>query len=165
MVVAPSVDGAKKALGILKSNADAGLKFKCVAPTHDLLFVCFSNAAWAARHDSGSQGGYMIVACRPRVLNGGESECVVVDWKSFRPPAPATLDALEYVKCLCALMRDPHADPMEGSTMHLRSQSLMVIDAKALYDAAQRDGVTSLTDKRTGIEVLSLRERLSASFI
>ena len=39
----------------------------------------------------------------------------------------------------------------------------MVIDAEALYDAAQRDGARSFTEKRTGIEVLSLLERLSAS--
>ena len=35
---------------------------------------------------------------------------------------------------------------------HLSNQSLMVIDAKGLFDAAQRNGVTSFTDKRTGIE-------------
>ena len=50
---------------------------KLLAPTDDLVFVCFSDAAWAARHDS------EIVACHTRVLNGEESEFVVVDWKSF----------------------------------------------------------------------------------
>ena len=47
--------------------------------------------------------------------------------------------------------------------MHLSSQSLMVVDANAVHHAAQRDGVTSFTDKRTGIGVPILRERLSSS--
>ena len=45
--------------------------------------------------------------------------------------------------------------------MHLSSQSLMVVDATALYDADERDGVTSFTLKRVGIDVFSLRERSS----
>ena len=51
-------------------------------------------------------------------------------------------------------MRQLDADPIDDSTMHLSNQSLMVVVAKAFYETAQRDGATSFTDKRTGIEVL-----------
>ena len=77
--------------------------------------------------------------------------------------ASAALHALEYVKCFRALMRHPNVDTMDHSTMHLTDQSLTVIRSKSFYDAAKRDGVTSFTDKSTGIEILKLRERLSAS--
>ena len=61
------------------------------------------------------------------VLNGEESDDVVVDWKSFRLPrvsrsslhcesqaASAARDAVEYVKCVWALMRLSDADPMDN---------------------------------------------------
>ena len=57
------------------------------------------------------------------------------------------------------LMRHPDVGPMDDATVHLSNKSLLVICARALYNAAQRDGVT---EKCSGIEVLSLRERLSA---
>ena len=59
-------------------------------------------------------------------------------------------------------MRQLDADPIDDSTMHLSNRSFMVVVAQALYDSAQRDGATSFTDKRTGIEVLSWRESLNA---
>ena len=57
------------------------------------------------------------------------------------------------------LMRQPNVAPMDDSTVHLSNKSLLVICARAVYNAAQRDGVT---EKCSGIEVLSLREGLSA---
>ena len=53
---------------------------------------------------------------------------------------------------------------MDDSALHLGSHSLMVVDATALYDTAQRVGVTSFTDKRTGTEVLLLITYLSHHF-
>ena len=68
---------------------------------------------------------------------------------------PESLAAARIVK-LMPLMRHPNVDAMDDPTVYFSNQSLMVIHAKALYDTAQRDGVTTFTDKRTGIEVLSL---------
>ena len=48
-------------------------------------------------------------------------------------------------------MRHSNVDLVDDSAMHLGNRSLMVIDAEALHDAAQGDGVTSFTDMRTGI--------------
>ena len=113
-------------------------------------------------------GGHLIVACRLLVLNGEQFEEVVHDWTYVRLPrvsrsglhcksqaASAVLDAVEYVKCFQALVRHPNVDPMDNATMHLSGQYLIVICAKSLCDAAQRDGVTSFTAKCTGIGVLS----------
>ena len=117
----------------------------------------------------------MIVACNPAVLQGQEGDYVVVDWKSFKLPrisrsslhseaqaASAAQDALEYVKCFWATMLNPDLDPLEDASMH-GTQSALVVDAKALYDATKKDGVQGFLDKRTGIEILSLREHLEAS--
>eukprot|EP00959_Pyramimonas_sp_CCMP1952_P289053 6045295-Pyramimonas_sp.AAC.1 len=45
----------------------------------------------------------------------------------------------------------------------MAGESALVVDAKALYDAAQKESITSFQDKRTGIEVLALRERMEAT--
>eukprot|EP00959_Pyramimonas_sp_CCMP1952_P383362 8033021-Pyramimonas_sp.AAC.1 len=45
----------------------------------------------------------------------------------------------------------------------MAGESALVVDAKALYDAAQKEGITSFQDKRTGIEVLALREMMEAT--
>ena len=81
-----SVNGANKTVRFLKSNVFPGLRSQNGAPTDDLVFVCFSDAAWAVRHESGSQGGHLTVACRLCVLNGAGS-----DWESFRLPTVSQL--------------------------------------------------------------------------
>ncbi|CAK0803403.1 unnamed protein product [Prorocentrum cordatum] len=42
-------------------------------------------------------------------------------------------------------------------------ESAFAIDAKALHDAAKKEGITSFQDRRTGIEVLALRVRMKAT--
>ena len=83
------------------------------------------------RHASGSQGGCLIIACHARVLTGEQSNCVVVDWKSFllassvtkqhceSQAVSAALDAWEDVKCFRALMQQPDASQKDDSTTHL----------------------------------------------
>ena len=80
------VDGANEPLRCLKSHIDAGLKWQYMAAIDELVFVCFSDAACAVRHDSGGQNGVLTVACHLRVWNGEESDNVVDDWKSSRLP-------------------------------------------------------------------------------
>ena len=55
--------------------------------------------------------------------------------------------------------RDPRAD----LTMQIVGRSALVVDAKALYDAAQKEHVHNFDDRRTGIEVMVLKERMKAS--
>jgi hypothetical protein len=47
--------------------------------------------------------------------------------------------------------------------MQVLGPSAIVIDAKALYDAAKKEHVHNFEDKRTGIEVMVLKEKLKAS--
>eukprot|EP00959_Pyramimonas_sp_CCMP1952_P462549 9483432-Pyramimonas_sp.AAC.1 len=45
----------------------------------------------------------------------------------------------------------------------MAGESALVVDAKALYGAAQKESITSFQDKWTGIEALALRERMEAT--
>jgi hypothetical protein len=60
-------------------------------------------------------------------------------------------------------MLDPRQDPRRDETMQKANRSALIIDAKALFDAAQREHVGRIADKRTGIEVMVLKERMHAS--
>ncbi|CAK0812099.1 unnamed protein product [Prorocentrum cordatum] len=62
-----------------------------------------------------------------------------------------------------SLMLDPTRDPRLNGTMTVLGKSALVVDAKALYDAAQKPHVHNFDDKRTGIEVQVLKERMTAS--
>ncbi|CAK0802739.1 unnamed protein product, partial [Prorocentrum cordatum] len=61
-----------------------------------------------------------------------------------------------------AMIYDGVGITMDEST-HMAGESALVVDAKALYDAAQTEGITSFQDKRASIEVLALRERTAAT--
>ncbi|CAK0855240.1 unnamed protein product, partial [Prorocentrum cordatum] len=54
-------------------------------------------------------------------------------------------------------------DITKDESTHMAGESALVVDAKALYDAAQKESIISFQDKRTGIEVLALRERMEAT--
>ena len=141
-----------------------------------LVFVCFSVATLAVRHGSERQGGYFIFACDLRVLHGEESDYFVVEWKTFRLSrgsrssvhceVQAVSEALDTSECVKLFWLSCHIQMSARCTTppcNHSNQSWMVIGVKAMDDAAQRDGITSFTDRRTGFEVLRFRERLSAS--
>ena len=100
----------------------------------------------------------------------------MVDWSSKKLPrvsrsslnseaqaASTAVDALEFIKVFYSLMLDHRRDPRKDETMQMLGVSALVIDAKALYDAAVKDGVATATDKRTAIEIAVLRERMTAA--
>ena len=72
------------------------------------------------------------------------------------------MEALEYVKVHYSQMLDPRRDTRLNATVQVLGQSALVVDAKALYDAAQKPHVHNFDDKRTGIEVQVLKERMQA---
>ena len=82
----------------------------------------------------------------------------MLDWKSFKLPclsrsslhgeAQASsegVDALEYLMTLWSFMRDPPQDPRSDETAKAAGSSALVVDAKALYDAAQRENVSNIS--------------------
>ena len=173
-----TINEVNRTLKFAKEYADVGLHYQH-DPTynHNQLptFIVFSDAALATREDLSSQGGYLILAAHPRILDGETVPIQVVDWSSKKltrvsrsslnseaQAAATAVDALEFVKTFYALMLDPRRDPRQDSTMQDLGMSALVVDAKALYDAAVKDGLSSVTDKRTAIEVTVIKERMRA---
>ena len=58
---------------------------------------------------------------------------------------------------------DARRDPRTDHTMQVLGTSALVIDAAALYDATRKEHVHNFEDKRTGIEVMVLKEKMKAS--
>lgn len=174
-----TIQQANRCLKFAKEFSDIGLHYiKDPNYKNDELpvFIVFSDAALATREDLSSQGGYLILAAHPRVLDGEEVPIQVVDWSSKKLPrvsrsslnseaqaASTAVDALEFIKVFYSLMLDHRRDPRKDETMQMLGVSALVIDAKALYDAAVKDGVATATDKRTAIEIAVLRERMTAA--
>eukprot|EP00438_Fugacium_kawagutii_P007520 Skav231101 [mRNA] locus=scaffold2525:374671:376992:+ [translate_table: standard] len=162
------------ALRFAKSAADVPVQMKKVCDGwDDLCLVCFSDAAVEVRPDGGSQGGYVIVATSKDVLTGKVVPYNTVAWRSYKltrvcrsslsaeSQACATaLDELMMLKTMLAIIKNPHADPKKESTAADVCQSVVVIDAKGLFDAIHKDGVGSASDKRAGIEILCIQEEL-----
>ena len=65
------------------------------------------------------------------------------------------------MKTLAALMFDSSLDPRAEGTAAQCGRSAIVIDAKALYDALQKDGIGSGADKRASIDILCIKEEIS----
>ena len=58
-------------------------------------------------------------------------------------------------------MRQHDADPRQAATAADICASAIVIDAKGLYDAINKDGISSSLDKRAGIEIMCIKEELA----
>ena len=163
-----------KTLRFAKSSADFRVQMRPVcADFSDLCFLCFSDAAFNVRADGSSQGGFVIVLTSKAALKGEQVPYSLVSWRSFKLPrvcrsslsaesqACATaLDELMMVKSMVSLMLSPDQDPRDELTAAECGESAMIIDAKALYDSLQKDGIGSAADKRAGIEILCIKEEL-----
>jgi hypothetical protein len=146
---------ANKLLRFLKTNADVAIRIKRIATRmSDVVFVLLTDAAWAVRADGSSQGGYTILLCHKQVMLGEKSDFIVIDWRSWKLPrvsrsslaseaqaAAGGADALEFAKCFWSLSLDDRRDPRADYTMQVLGPSAIVIDAKALYDAAKKEHV------------------------
>ena len=167
---------ANKALRFFKSNSDVGIDFvPVISDLDDAAFITMTDAAWGVRADGSSQSGYLIFLAHKSVLHDQVGRYVLLDWKSCRTPrmsrsslnseaqAAATgVDAMEHILATWALCRYPDLDPREDSTLRAAGTSSLVVDAKSLYDSLLREHINSVTDKRTGIELMVIKERIQA---
>jgi len=113
-----------------------------------------------------------------RVEDGNPSPLVVLDWSSKRltrvsrsslsseaQAAANGVDALGWAKAVFALALDPTLVPNDPATFQYMGDSPCITDAKALYDAAMSTtsggGLGSLAEKRTAIEILMVKEKMS----
>ncbi|CAK0823386.1 unnamed protein product, partial [Prorocentrum cordatum] len=167
---------ANKTLRFYKQHSDVGLKMKKIGQVSDVVFVAMTDAARGVRQGGSRQGGYVLLAYHKKILDGHESDFSVIDWKSFKllrmarsslhaesQAAAAGMDGLEFAKRFWAALIYDGVDITKDESTRMAGESALAVDAKGLYDAAQKESITSFQDKRTGIEVLALRERMEAT--
>ncbi len=172
------INDANKFLRYLK-EATRGFKLKVNrhGSMEDLRFGIYTDAAWAVRPDSTSQGGYLLfVANNEEIEAGYAMKLSILDWGSKKlqricrsslsaesQAATSAIDVLEWTKVFWAAMVWPGISINDDETMKKTGSSPVLVDAKALYDAvlSLAPGL-KLSERRTAIEVAIMRERLQA---
>ena len=169
-----TMNEANRLLRFAKGNSDVCLEYQAICPLDDLRLVCSFDAAFGVRRDGASQGGYITMLVPKGVFEGEEHPYHVVDWRSAKLPriarsslsaeAQAAGQAVDAVDHLCvhwAHILDPRKPLAELMMQPSSLQPTLVTDAKALYDSYQREALgNNLTDKRTGLEIKVMKERL-----
>ena len=169
-----TLNEANRLLRFAKANSDVKLEYKAICPLEDLRLVCSFDAAFGIRRDGASQGGYVTMLVPKGVFEGEEHPYHVVDWRSAKLPriarsslsaeAQAAGQAVDAVDHLCVHwghILNPHTPLAELMAQPSPLEPTLVTDAKALYDSYQREALgNNLTDKRTGLEVKVMKERL-----
>ena len=162
-----------KTLRFGKQNADVALRFPVIAEDwRDIHFIVYSDAALGVRQDLASQGGYLILAVNRKVLEGEVGRYSVVAWRSYKltrvcrsslaaeSQACATaIDELMMVKMLYSMVKDTSLTIKDNKTAG-GPKSAVIIDARALYDAINKETIQSSLDKRVAIESLVIRDGL-----
>lgn len=132
------------------------------------------DAAFCVRRDNSSQGGYLVMLVPESTFHGTEAEYHVLDWKSSKLPrvarsslgaeAQAAGQATDSVDFICKFWDHIQCPNLTLEQLLRRPSDLqptMITDAKALYDSYYREGATnSIVDKRIGLEVQVMKERL-----
>ena len=156
-----TLNEANRLLRFSKANSDVSLEYKAICPLEDLRLVCSFDAAFGVRRDGASQGGYITMLVPKGVFEGEEHPYHVVDWRSAKLPriarsslsaeAQAAGQAVDAVDHLCvhwAHILDPHKPLAE-----------LMAQPSSLEPTLVTLG-NNLTDKRTGLEVTVMKERL-----
>ena len=168
------ISDLNKTLRFAKENSDIQLRFpKVVKSWKDLVFVAFSDAALGVRRDLGSQGGFLVIATTPGIHNGELVKYSMIAWRSYKLPrvcrsslaaeaqACATaVDELMVIKVMFNMLLDDTLD-IKNANVAKKKKSAVVIDARALYDAAKKPTIQSGLDKRVSIEVMVIRDGLN----
>ena len=171
---------ADKLIRLCRQHAHVPIRVSPI-PLGDLTFVGFGDCGWGVRRDGSAQGGSLIIAADKRILNGSEATTTLMDWKSYkckrvvrssiageRQAYVETLDMLEFTRVFYDLFLDPWKSLSDvESIFEKQHKSLVITDAKILYDALERSvsSTRNLTERRTAIEVTAIRQRLEHGFI
>ena len=101
-------------------DANKDLKFSKMNSNFVLLvkfqiwfWFSMSDASWGIRREGRSQGGYLLMLAPKEILDGETTNCIILDWRSFRLPrvsqsslnaesqaCVAAMDSLEYTRTL-----------------------------------------------------------------
>jgi hypothetical protein len=165
-----------------KAHARIGVevRIKHIRP-EDLRFSAFHDAGWASRPDNSSQGGLMIFACHKDLLDGKEATISLIEWKSWKlkrvcrsslsaecQAMAEALDTLNFVRFFWEILTGkskitPKID--QDHELTKAPMSSLITDCKGLFDAVNRSQSAGLglSEKRTAIEALSIRQICTAS--
>eukprot|EP00435_Cladocopium_sp_Y103_P011911 s1821_g3.t1 len=137
----------------------------------DLVLVAWSDAALANRPDLGSTGGYIIgfvhksmvesqMSGQVNVMSWGSHKLKRVCRSSLAAEAQALAEAeqeLMYLRLEWWEMLGHSINLQDPETAAKNVQGILVIDAKALFDAAQADTTSyNVKEKYTALEVLAM---------
>ena len=139
------------------------------------ILITYTDASWACRRDGTSQGGQITVIADVSVLEGHRSAFSPVAWQSRKlvrvarsstsaevQMASNAIDHHEFLKQILLewFNRKPVLKDSLDQVMKIMP-SILILDAKNLYDALSRIETSGLQleEKRTAIDVLSIRER------
>ena len=168
---------ANSLLRFAKQNADVPLRYSPleIKDWPDLRLTIMFDAAHAVRHDLTSQGGLIAMLTPASAYEGAETNYHILDWKSFRLPRVArsslsaeaqagsqAADSAEFICRFWARMLRPDLPLSEILKQKSELQPMLITDAKALYDSFHRDGCSSVTDRRTALEVLVLKDQMNS---
>ena len=132
-----------------------------------LVAVHFGDAGHNNRPDGGSTGGYVTVFSDPKILQGQEAKCSVMDWRSFKLDRPvkgtngsegqALFEAEDKgYKCrlFWALMNGHQLHRSNAKELASLTESLLVTDSRGLYDAitSSDSPLLGMSNTRTGLE-------------
>jgi hypothetical protein len=156
------------------------VRIKHIRP-EDLRFSAFHDAGWASRPDNSSQGGLMIFACHKDLLDGKEATISLIEWKSWKlkrvcrsslsaecQAMAEALDTLNFVRFFWQILTGKSKVTPKIDQDHELTQapmSSLITDCKGLFDAVNRSQSAGLglSEKRTAIEALSIRQICAAS--
>ena len=168
-----------KLVRLQKQQAEEPLVFQ--AGIKKPVLVTFCDASWASRKDGSSQGGVLTVLADSSILQGKTSGFSPIAWPSRKLPrvarsstsaevqmASSSTDSHEFVKQMMLDWFNPEpiqAEKIDGVMRQV--ESVMVCDSRNLYDALEKieSSGLHLEEKRTAVEVLSIRERTKAAGI
>ena len=115
----------------------------------------------------------MLVVGSPEILQGKHVKYNLLAWRSYKlnrvcrsslsaeaQSCSTALDEVMMTKTLISLMVDPNQDPRAPETARRCGQSVLVVDAKGLFDAVRKPGFTSQQDKRAAIDILCIQQKL-----
>ncbi|CAJ1404806.1 unnamed protein product [Effrenium voratum] len=170
-----TINEANRALKFAKDNSDVTLQYRHIGNLADLRLVTMTDAGFASRSDGSSQGGYITLLVNAACFDGNELPYMVLDWRSYKLPrvcrsslaaeaqaAGQAVDSMEMVVRAWEHIFNPNVKLRDLLEVRSMLKPTLITDAKALYDSYQREQLGGNTDRRTGLEIMVMKERLQS---
>jgi hypothetical protein len=163
---------------LIRQNAHNGLRL--FAHPAGVSLYMWTDAAWASRPDGFWQGGYIILAGDPRAVLGDPTKFSVIDWGSHKPRRVArsslsaegqsASDAEGELPMTRPALREPWHGRVDLKAINEEVQAIpatIIMDCKAMCDGLVKSESAGLgvTDRRSAIELVSLRQSLRAAAV